>query len=77
MNSIVKKILMKHKIMTPEQSTTDLNMDGLMILARIVGRAYLADLQRDQTATKATKGGKKDESVSRKSRNRPHGKRRK
>lgn len=66
---------MKHKLMTPEQSTTDLNMDGLRILARIIGRAYLADNRHDVKVVKMQGRIKKDESVSRTGRNSPNGKR--
>lgn len=49
--------------------------EGLRALARIIARAYLADVQRGLMADKAIEGKKKSESVSRTKRNSPNRKR--
>jgi hypothetical protein len=50
---------------------------GLRILARIIARAYLADVQRGVVTGKAIEGDKKNEILSKPGRNSKNNKRRK
>ena len=49
--------------------------EGLRVLARIIANAHLAACQRNATTAKTQGRNKKDESIPRIKRNRPHGKR--
>jgi hypothetical protein len=59
--------------MTGESQKTE----GLRALARIIARAYLADVQRGVVAGKATEGDKESEDISKPGRNSKNNKRRK